>query len=268
MHPERDGSLPPAGRLFPPIEIDLNSWKRTHSIRTRTEILRSSYAALTLSVLAAPTIAWILAIRATSPQNQSCEDAVIRSRAAISALSLHAKLPFTGTGRGRNLQEFRGGAVYNGHIRPDQQEFCMRPLKMNRTNKKWFRVPDRDVRDVAYIRISDALKDLDISDYAIEPPATVEMNWDAFQALLAALEIVALPIDRYFRWLSRNDDEGYLNTQIDRFLSRFGFSESRKDIIYDALHAIEPYPSRKPVDRFKIQKVLEEAGRVAPAGCD
>ena len=144
----------------------------------------------------------------------------------------------------------------------------MRPLKMNRTNKKWFRVPAKDARDVAHIRISDALMDLDISDYAIEPPAIVEMDWDAFQALLAALEIVALPIDRYFRWLSRNDDEGYLNSQIDRFLSRFGFSESRKDGIYNALHAIEPYPSRKPVDRFKIQKVLEEAGRVVRGDYD
>ena len=133
----------------------------------------------------------------------------------------------------------------------------------NKVTRKWFRVPSEQERQRNYGSIAEFVAELDVTTHMVEPPDVASMEWRAYSLLTIILEKVALPIDRYRNWIQYGDcpglgDCGYV-------LAAFKISHSRRLAILSTLSNIEPYPSRKPVERHQIGRILQDAG-VVPVG--
>lgn len=87
---------------------------------------------------------------------------------------------------------------------------------------------------------------------------------DLHNALLTLLEKVCLPIARYEQWC-RHGHEDSASGMVWSVLADCGIYDDRDEKVAAALMAIEPFPSKKPVDRFRIAEVLSRVGDIWPA---
>jgi len=84
---------------------------------------------------------------------------------------------------------------------------------------------------------------------------------DLHFALLTLLEKVVIPCARYDQWCAYGVDTSSSHL-VWSTLSDCSVYDDRFEQVAKALMAIEPFPSKKEVDRFKIEKVLAEAGDI------
>ncbi|MBZ9673314.1 hypothetical protein [Mesorhizobium sp. ES1-3] len=89
------------------------------------------------------------------------------------------------------------------------------------------------------------------------------MEWRVYSYLKFVLEKTALPTDRYRNWIQYDETPGLGDCA--RALAAFNISHARAQTILTALEAIEPYPSKKPVEEYQIGIILREAG-ITPVG--
>jgi hypothetical protein len=108
-------------------------------------------------------------------------------------------------------------------------------------------------------------------DQALNAHAGREKLWSAegervylpdevYGAFIRKIELFDLPYDRYHIWcgFGKSDQQVHISST----LCDIELDEKRIDRLVDALLAIEPYPSKKPIERFQISRVLRDVGDV------
>lgn len=118
-------------------------------------------------------------------------------------------------------------------------------------------------RQHAYMGLATFIEEANTAGFAAEPPDVVLMEWRAYSYLTLVLEKTALPADRYRNWLQYDETPGLGDCA--HALHVYNISRARAQAILAALEAIEPYPSKKPVEGYQIGIVLREAG-ITPVG--
>lgn len=86
---------------------------------------------------------------------------------------------------------------------------------------------------------------------------------DLFLALMTMLEKVTLPMARYDLWCWHGDDQ-LSSGIVSSLFEDCGIYADRAQQCVHTLLAIEPFPSKKAVDRFKIERVMTDAGDIWP----
>lgn len=92
----------------------------------------------------------------------------------------------------------------------------------------------------------------------------VFMPFEMYNSMIALLMHEAVPRDRVGIWKYYGEVSRYCK-EIRKVLSGFGINGLRQENIFMGLIAIEPYPSKKRIDRIEIVKVLSTDGRVGRA---
>lgn len=91
--------------------------------------------------------------------------------------------------------------------------------------------------------------------------ARIYLPDDVFNALVVKLERHTLPFARYDQWCAHGNEDAAV-IMLSSVLMDCGILDERGETLAASLLAIEPFPSKKPVDRFKFHQVLAKVGDV------
>ena len=140
-----------------------------------------------------------------------------------------------------------------------RREFCWRTARR-------FRFPSEDDRRYGDVRIGRGKQEC--SEAGTEPQTLSDgkilLPWPLYSALVAKLDKVALPMDRYHDWLEHGVG-CTIFTEVLFALKQADICGDRADRAEAALRALEPYPSMAPIEPVQIEKVLSEVGDIWPA---
>jgi hypothetical protein len=127
---------------------------------------------------------------------------------------------------------------------------------------KLFRMPNTTTRRLAWEYLHAALS---VAGYGNSRPswddARIYLPDEVYVALLRHLESVDLPLDRRLTWICYGEPPGEQSFSAST-LRRVGVEWDRSMEIAEALLAIEPFPSKKPLPHGRVRRALGEVGDV------
>lgn len=137
-----------------------------------------------------------------------------------------------------------------------------RPKPWSWTTARRFKCATVDIYDDAKYRSTKVIRECygTVGMPAIFPGKNY-LPGPIIDAVIRELVEISLPADRYDTWTWHGRCDPY-HSRILVTLRRFRIVGERAERIRDALWAIEPYPSKQWVEYSKIDKVLEEVGRL------
>lgn len=137
-----------------------------------------------------------------------------------------------------------------------------KPKPWSWTTSRRFKCATHDTYDCAKFRNAKAITDCYGTMGMPEIfPGKNFLPGPIIDAVIRELVEISLPADRYDAWQWHGKYDPY-NAFVLVTLRRFRIVGERAERIRDALWAIEPYPSKQWVEYSKIDKVLEEVGRL------